>query len=182
MRRCLLALALCAVAVTVDAAPLLRERSEIRFVGTQMNVPVKGEFKQFSGDIRFDPARPEASSAEVVVQTGSIDIGLDEGNLTLQQPEWFSAEAFPQARFVASGFKALGGERYEARGTLSIKGMRLPVTVPLTVRRGADGAWTAGGEFVVRRLPFQLGIGDWADTSVVGDEVRISLRLTVAGQ
>lgn len=184
MKRIVMGVALCAALSLAmaesDAAPVITDKSEIQFTGTQMNVPVEGKFTAFSGDIQFDPAKPEASRATLVVKTGSADIGLDDGNLTLQQPEWFSADAFPEARFVSTHFKSLGGDRYEAAGELSIKGVSLPVTVPLSVSQDPDGGLSARGEFSVKRLPFKLGEGDWADTTVVADDVTIRFHIRVA--
>ena len=43
--------------------------------------------------------------------------------------------------------------------------------------------WTAGanpvlaGEAVVKRLEFKVGTGDWADTSLLPDEVKVKTRL-----
>ncbi len=180
MNRLLLSLALILTTLPGHADPIVNEKSEIRFVGTQMNAQVKGEFRQFSGAVVFDPESPETGHAELSVKTGSIDIGLDDGNLTLQQPEWFDVDRFPEARFKATGFRALGGERYEAQGVLAIKGHEEHMVVPVAIHRNDDGSLTASGEFSVRRLPFALGSGDWSDVSLVSDDVRVLFRITVS--
>ena len=39
----------------------------------------------------------------------------------------------------------------------------------------------ATGAFLLKRLDFQLGDGDWKDTSVVANEVQVKFKLTLAG-
>ena len=43
-----------------------RAKSSIRFVTTQMNVPVEGQFKRFDATVAFDPAAPCATFSDDV--------------------------------------------------------------------------------------------------------------------
>lgn len=157
------------------ARPIDAAKSEIRFVSRQMNVPVEGRFKRFGGTVTFDPKKPEASKADVEIDVASIDTGTSDGDTEAQRPLWFNAPQFPKARFVTRAIKPLGGNRYEATGTLTIKGVSADVTSPLTLTE-AGGARTAQGEFTLRRLQFRLGEKQWADTDTVADEVRVRYR------
>lgn len=164
---------------SAEAAPLQKDMSEIAFKGSQMNVPVRGRFTDFSGEIHFDAAKLTAAKAMLLIKTASIDIGLDEGNDTLRSADWFSAEAFPEARFDSRSFKALDGDRYQVDGTLRIKDVRQALSVVLTIKNTADGRLEATGQFPLKRLPLKLGVGDWADTSVVADQVTILVKIVV---
>ena len=73
-------LALLALATSAGANDVQVDKSEIRFVTKQMNVPVEGAFKRFDATVSFDPAKPEATKAEFEVDLASIDLGSDEGN------------------------------------------------------------------------------------------------------
>jgi polyisoprenoid-binding protein YceI len=48
--------------------------------------------------------------------------------------------------------------------------------VPVTL----NGA-TASGSFAIKRLAFDIGSGEWADTSMVADEVQVRFKLQLAG-
>jgi polyisoprenoid-binding protein YceI len=167
--------ALPALAQAPAARPIDVAKSEIRFVSKQMNVPVEGRFKRFSGTVTFDPKKPEASRAEVEIDVASIDTGTSDGDTEAQRPLWFNAPQFPRAKFVTKAIKPLGGNRYEASGTLTIKGVSADVASTLTLTEAA-GTRTAQGELTLKRLVFKLGDKQWADTDTVADEVRVRYR------
>jgi len=82
--------------------------------------------------------------------------------------------------FVASQVRALGANRYEMRGTLTLKGRSREMTVPVTYTPG-KGAATFDGAFVLRRLDFGIGEGMWADVATVANEVRVNFRIAATG-
>lgn len=180
MKALLLALAI-AVALPAGAqAPkkIDRAKSSIRFVTKQMNVPVEGQFKRFDATVAFDPARPEATKAEFEVDLGSIDLGNADGETEAKRRAWLNVEAFPRARFVAESVKQTAPGKYVATGPLTIKGTSQPVTAPFTLADAA-GVRTVEGQFTLKRLPFKIGEGPWADTETVADEVLVRFRFTL---
>lgn len=175
-----IALAGLLLAASAQAQQLVPEQSRIEFVSKQMGVPVKGQFTRFEGDIDFKPAQPEQARIRLNIDTGSATLGIKETDAELPKPEWFNVPQFPQASFVSSSVKATGEGRYEVTGELSIKGQSQPVTVPVTLKQdGSHG--TAEGEFAIKRLGFGIGAGDWADTSMVADEVQVRFTLALDG-
>jgi len=92
--------------------------------------------------------------------------------------DFFAAGTYPQARYTANGFRSLGGTRYAADGTLSLHGVSRPVTLVFTWTPGAQPA--LAGKATVKRLAFGVGGGDWADTSLIPDEVAISTKVMFA--
>lgn len=157
------------------AKPIDLGKSEIRFVSRQMNVPVEGRFKRFKGTVRFDAKNPEASSVEIEIDVASVDTGTPDGDIEAQRPLWFNAPQFPMAKFVTKSIKPLGGNKYEATGMLTIKGVAAEVVSPLTLTEAA-GTRTAQGEFAMKRLQFRVGEKQWADTDTVADQVRVRYR------
>ena len=154
-------------------------KSSIKFVSKQMNVPVEGEFKRFSGTVAFDPARPEATKAEFEVDTGSVDLGHPEADAEVRKRGWLGVDAFPKARFVTTAVRALGGGKFEARGPLSIKGASVEVVAPFTLTE-SGGVRTVEGQFPIKRLQYKIGDGAWSDTDTVADEVLVRFRFTLA--
>jgi hypothetical protein len=75
---------------------------------------------------------------------------------------FFDAAKFAQAHYTATQFRALGGNRYAADGTLSLHGVTKPVTLTFTWASGAQPVLE--GKATVNRLDFGIGSGDWADT------------------
>ena len=159
---------------------LIAENSEIAFVSRQMGVPVEGKFKKFDAQVAFDPAKPAASKVAFTVDTGSATLGVRETDAELPKAVWFNVPKFPQATFESSAIKAVGAGQYEVAGRLSIKGMTQDVRVPVTLTQ-TGATTTAAGSFVIKRLGFKIGENEWADTSMVADEVQVKFKLTLAG-
>jgi len=158
---------------------LLPAQSEISFVSRQMGVPVEGRFKSFSAQLAFDPAQLATSKLVLSVDTGSADISR-EVNAELPKPTWLNAAAFPKASFSSSSIKRLNATTFEVAGQLSIKGLSSDVVVPVSlVQNGAQTVAT--GAFPIKRLVFRIGDKEWADTSMVADEVQVKFRLVLTG-
>jgi polyisoprenoid-binding protein YceI len=152
--------------------------STIAFGYTQMGVPSEGKFSKFSAQVSFDPARLAKAQAKIDIDVASIDTGSDEANEEVAGKLWFNASAFPTAGFVSSGIKALGDNRYQATGTLTIKGKTQDVTVPVTFLTTGKRA-VLEGAFVIKRLDYGIGEGEWTDVDTVADEIQIKFHLVV---
>ena len=107
---------------------LVPAQSEITFVSKQMGVPVEGRFRQFDGQIAFEPAKPAATKIAFSVDLASVSISK-EADAELPKPVWFNVAQFPQATFESSTIKALGGGKFEVAGQLTIKGTARDVVV-----------------------------------------------------
>ncbi len=159
---------------------LLPAQSEIVFVSKQMGVPVEGRFKKFDAQISFDPAKPETSKMAFTVDTGSASLGAPETDVELPKAPWFNVPKFPQATFQSSAVKGLGGGKFEVSGKLSIKGNVRDVVVPVTLAQ-SGATTTATGAFAIKRLAFKIGENEWADTSMVADDVQVKFKLALTG-
>lgn len=156
----------------VNYSVLDEQHSSLRFVARQMGVPTDGAFQRFQAHIRFDPQQLLQAQAEIIVETASIDVGSTEANAEVQGKDWFDVKAHPQARFKATQLKALGGNRYEAHGHMTIRGRTLAVIAPFTARQTANGAQLEG-VIPIKRLQYGIGAGAWSDTSIVADQVDV---------
>ncbi|AXE96008.1 YceI family protein [Paraburkholderia sp. SIMBA_050] len=154
-------------------------KSSVIATTKQMNVPVDGKFRKFSAQLNFDPAKPTAGSANVSIDTGSYDLGADDYNKQAQGKEWFDSAAYPAATFVSSAIAPAGGNQYKITGKLTIKGKSQTVVVPVTI--ASQGATqTFDGALPIRRTQFDVGTGEWKDTSVVADEVVIKFHIVAS--
>jgi polyisoprenoid-binding protein YceI len=173
--------ALAAPAEAVEYRTVLPQQSRIGFQFHQMGVPVGGEFKRFTAQMRFDPTRPEAASAKIVIDLASIDAGSPEADDESAGKLWFNRSAYPTAQFVSNRISPLGNNRYEMRGTLTLKGRSREMVVPVTFRPGNNTA-VFDGAFVLKRLDFGIGEGMWADVATVANEVEVNFRIAASGK
>lgn len=168
----LLAIATAAVAAT--SVPVDAGKSRITASFTQMNVAVDGNFKVFKGSVNYDPANLAASSAELSIDTASFDIGDEEYNAEVRKKEWFDSKTFPAATFKSTAIRALGPDRFEATGTLSLKGRTQTVKAPVTVKT-TGGIRSYSGELPISRATFAMGDAGWNE--VLDDKVIVKFLI-----
>ncbi|NEX61419.1 YceI family protein [Noviherbaspirillum sp. 17J57-3] len=176
-----LAAAMATVAASALAAALKTDaaKSAVSATFKQLNVPVEAKFKKFNAQIDFDAARPDAAKASVEIDVPSFDLGDPEYNKEVQKKEWFNGTQFPKASFVSSSIKPAAGGRLDVAGKLTIKGKSADVAFPLTVKKEGN-AQVFEGTLPIKRLAFNIGEGEWKDTSMVADEVLIKFRVVTA--
>jgi len=179
-----LAAVLCLAAATAGAQPkpaqLVAAQSEIGFTTKQMGVPVDGKFGKFAATIALDPKKPETGSVAFTIDTGSARFGSAELDGEVGKPTWLNVAKFPQASFQSTAIKAAGAGRFEVAGKLTIKGATQDIVVPVQLAQ-AGATSTASGGFTIKRLAFKVGEGDWADTSMLADDIVIRFKLALTG-
>ncbi len=174
-----LAVLLLPAAVTAAEQNIVYDKSRIACASRQMGVLVEAEFKQFTAQIDFNPSRPDTSKIQLAINTGSFEFDPEVDD-EVRGRSWLDSHDFPQAHFVSSGVRALGGNRYEALGTLTIKGTSTAVVVPFTYQPDANGS-VFEGVFTISRLHYNIGEGKWRDTDTVADNVQIKVRIVASG-
>jgi polyisoprenoid-binding protein YceI len=180
-KRGVMAVCVTLVTVTAQAAEYRQVQTNESGVGfgyTQMGVPMQGHFGKFDARLDFDTSRPERAKAKIVIDIASIDTGSEEANAEVVGKAWFDTAEHPTATFISSSLKALGGNRYEARGKLAIKGRTRDVIVPVAFKaNGSKGSFE--GVLNIKRLDFAIGEGLWSDVGTVADEIQIHFHFVV---
>lgn len=171
----LLAAAVLGVPVA-SAADYVQARGGLSFVGKYQGETFIGTFPGFSTRLQFDPTAPQAAGLEVDIPLASADTRNSERDSTLKGADFFNVARFATARYSAQGFTALGDDRYRADGTLELRGIRKPVTLTFTLSGGNNPVLV--GQAVVKRLDFGIGGGDWADVSIIPNEIAVATRVT----
>jgi polyisoprenoid-binding protein YceI len=139
----------------------------------QMGVAVETPFTRFSGSINYDPRNTAGASAQIEVETASLDFGDPAYNAEVAKKAWFDSATYPKGVFRSSGIKALGANKLEVTGTLTLKGKAQTITVPVTVG-AAPGGNTFEGSITVSRKAF--GIGDASWDGLLDDQVVVKFR------
>ena len=175
----LFALLLLAAASTAQGADYTAlPASTLGFTASYQGESFEGRFGKFTPQIRFDPAKLADSRFDVRIVLASADTRNTERDDMLRSAEFFDARKQVQARFVASKFRALGGKRYAADGVLSLHGASKPVSLAFTWSGGAKPV--LDGQASLKRLDFNVGSGDWTDTELLPNEVKVKTHLLLA--
>lgn len=138
---------------------------------------VNGGFGRWRAAIRFSPDDLAGSTIRVTVDLASADTGDDQRDDSLRGSDFFDTGAHPDAVFTARDIRHLGGDRYEARGTLALRGAARPATLRFTLRIEGDRARVAGTARI-DRTAFGVGQGEWAATDAIAANVDIDFSFS----
>jgi polyisoprenoid-binding protein YceI len=186
--RAILGLLLALPASAQAASWTLEGGSAIRFEAYLQGGPVEGTFERFTADIAFDPEDLAASRVDVDIDTASVNTGHKDRDATLRSPNLLDVERWPTARFASEKFEHLGGDDYQALGTLTIRDVQKEVVLPFSLQitdhpddPGLQRAH-AVGELTISRLDYGVGQGEWASTAAVGDKVVVAIEIVAAAK
>ncbi|MGO4765996.1 YceI family protein [Cupriavidus sp. 2KB_3] len=170
------ALATAGLAANLAWAQIDTAKSTVTATARQIGVPMEGKFKKFDAAVDFDPAKLATSSAKVEIDVSSFEIGDAETTKEVKGKDWFDAAKYPKAVFQSTAIKAGAAGKYDVAGKLTIKGKTLDVVVPATYKQDAAGQ-VFDGVLPIKRTVFNIGDGEWKDTSVVADDVQIKFHI-----
>lgn len=173
----LLLVALLAAAPAFAADYAQAPGSSLAFTSRYQGEAFTGRFPGFATRLTFDPKQLAKARLDVTIPLASATTSNTDYDGELRGAAFFNSARFPQARYTATRFRALGGNRYAAEGTLTLRGVSKPVTLEFTWTPGARPV--LAGKASVRRLAFGVGGGDWADTTLIPDAIAISTRVVL---
>ena len=166
--------------VVATPRALLAEESQVDFVVKEMGVPVPGKFTRFEAVIDMDSANPEKSNVNMRIEIASLTTGNDEADALATGSDWLDKTQAPFASFQSKTIRPLSAGKFEATGTLSIRNKPRDIVLQFEQIDQPGGRTIVAGGFVIRRSDFGIGGGVWNEGGVVGEEIPVKLRLTLA--
>ena len=160
----------------VENWQVIETESHIKFTAEQEGNEFTGQFNDFTVAINFDAANIDEASVTANIDISSIDAGDKDRNGALPGKEWFFVKKFPEAIFQSSDFSKTGEYSYAAAGTLSIKGISQPLTLPFTLDI-ENGMADMSGELTLDRTLWDLGSGAWSTDEWVSTSVRVDIKI-----
>ncbi len=133
----------------------------LRFSVTNSGAALNGRFASWSGDIAMDPDAPESAAITIRVDLASATLGDATQDSMLSGADFFNTSSFPQATWRSTSVRRVSGNRYEANGTLTLKGVSRPQRITFTLD-GSGNSRSVSGSATVDRNAFSVGVGDSA--------------------
>lgn len=152
--------------------------SEFTFAVTFEGVDTLGRFKRFDVMFDFDPANPATGHLRVSVDLSGADMGDADLNAGIADPNWFDLDNFSKAVFDSKRIEARTPGEFVATGVLNLKGISKTVAVPFAWSEKGRHA-DMHGEFVLQRIDFNIGSGEWASSDPIGIEVKLRFDLSL---
>ncbi len=137
--------------------------------------PFNGRFTRWRATIQFDPSNLDASSAVVRIETASAATGVAAHDGALPSEEWFDSGNHPTAEFRTTRIRSRGGNAYEARGRLTIRGESRDVDLPFTLAIDGDRA-SMRGTTTIDRNDFGVGEGGSGD-DLISRDIQLTIRV-----
>lgn len=174
----LLALALPGAVLAADYT--VQPASTLGFTGSFQGASFDGSFRQWHAAISYDPAQLAQSKFDVSVSMASVAVSDKDQQGALPGKDFFDVAQYPTAHFVTTGFRQAGG-KVIADGKLTLRGVTKPVSLVVDFKPQGKGA-TLDVDGTLKRLDFGVGGGDYADTSVIGADVKVHAHLVLAAK
>ena len=153
--------------------------SKISFKIDQAGAPMKGAFTDYSGIICIDAKNPSADRIQVKISMTSVDTQLPELTKALRGPDFFDVAQWPNATFISDTVHKTGPDQYEVDGKLTLSNVTRQIKVPFTLHRKVSDSPELTGQLTIKRLDYNIGLGQWKNTQWVGNQVNISFNVSL---
>ncbi len=188
LKKSLLALVVSSIGVVVLPAAADTYVIDTKGAHASINFAIKhlgysvltGRFDKFEGEFSYDPAKPEASTVNVTIDTASINSNHAERDKHLRSDDFLNVEKFPKATFVSKSISLTGTEKgeFDIVGDLTLNGVTKSVTIDVEkVGEGKDpwGGYRAGfsGETEIKLKDFNVKM----DLGPASQTVKLTLEV-----
>ena len=177
----LAALLLSAAPAAASQWAAVPSQSSIGFQSVWNGDTVSGRFPKFAARIRFDPAKVAEAAVDATIDLAAATTDNKTANGSLSGDDWFAVKSGQTARFVTTSISQTKPGSYVARGTLTLRGVNVPVILPFTLAITGDTA-VMSGETRLDRRAFRIGMDSDASGSWVAFPVPIKIRIVAKRQ
>jgi polyisoprenoid-binding protein YceI len=152
-------------------------QSSLTFSSKWNGADIEGRFPKFTAAITFDPAKLAEARVDAVIDLSAATTSDKTVNGSLPGSDWFDVKKAPTARFQAASFTQVKPGQYVAKGTLTMRGLSVPVSLPFTLAFNGNTA-VMTGQTVVDRRSFKIGMDSDAEGAWVGFPVPVKVKIT----
>lgn len=149
----------------------------LRFTATNSGATLNGSFANWSGDIVMDPDAPQSAQITIHVDLASATLGDATQDNMLRGGDFFDTASFPRAVWRSTSVRRMSGNRYEADGTLSLKGVSRSQRITFTLQ-GSGSRRSVQGSATIDRKAFSVGTGSSAENLAGAVQVSFAFDAT----
>ena len=150
--------------------------SYIEFSGDQAGAPFKGRWQTWQAQMQFDTQQLAAGRFAVTIEPASVFTDDKERDGYIRDPDFFDVENHRLASFNVDKFSQTESNSFIAHGLLTMKNISHPLDLVFTVKK-EQSTTVLEGQAAIDRLQWNIGMGDWTDTSWVGQEILVKVRV-----
>lgn len=182
-----------ALAFTLPAAAQAADTYQIDAAHTHVGFTIShlgfsetyGVFKNVSGTLTLDQAKPQASKVDVTIDVASIDTASEGRDEHLKGPDFFDIAKYPAMTFKSTKVKVTGKDTATVTGDLTLHGVTKPVGLVVKFNKAgespiAKGRYVAGFSALGKLKRSDFGIKTYLP--LIGDEVTIAISTEAVRQ
>jgi cytochrome b561 len=155
----------------------LAGQSSVTFSGTQQGEKFTGTFREFDAHVVFAPNQLAASKITATIKMKSLSSKSPDRDAALAAPEWFDYAKYPVASFRTDSIR-MTPSGLVADAELTIKATTRRIQFPFALK-AESGRGVLEATVTLDRLDFGVGAGEWADESVAGRNVDVTVHLAL---
>jgi polyisoprenoid-binding protein YceI len=146
----------------------------VNFKMKMLGTSIDGNFKGFSGILKFDPNDLANSSLVASVDASTVDTDNNLRNRHIREKEeFFNVEKYPKLKMKTTKIEK-DGNNYVGYFDLTMKETTKSVKIPFIFKQEGDKA-TFQGNTVINRRDWAIGGGTWG----MGDNVTFTITVNV---
>ncbi|MCK7592881.1 YceI family protein [Pseudomarimonas salicorniae] len=178
---------LCTLIALGAASPALAEtyvidpgHTQVRFGYSHFGLSdIVGIFAGVTGEIVYDPTKPEASSVKATIPIADVHTGVAKMDEHLRTADFFDVATFPTASFTSSKVEVAGEGKLKVTGELKVRDISREVVLDVSLNAMKDHPMTQrasiGFNASTELKRTELGVGKYAPN--VSDEVSIEITV-----
>ena len=138
---------------------------------------VKGEFKNIDGFVEIDLENKKNNKALVSADIQSIEINYSKYRDLLLSPIFFDLSNFPLALLDTKKFSYENQDELTLDIELTIKGISKMTETKITIKKLTNDIVQILGSLEFSRNDFNIGNGNWKNTTILKDNVKIDANI-----
>lgn len=143
-------------------------------------------FEKYQGMLQFDPAKPEESQIQLTIDSASAvckDDWVSAGDLKKVMEVTFedmlAVKRYPAMTFASTVIRELGGGKYDAQGTLTIRGIAKPAAITVHMNSADPARLRLDGSAKVKLTDYKLKPPS-AILGAIGTKDEMTLNFTIS--
>ena len=138
---------------------------------------VKGEFKNIDGFVEIDLENKKNNKALVSADIQSIEINYSKYRDLLLSAIFFDLSNFPLALLDTKKFSYENQNELTLDIELTIKGISKMTETKITIKKLTNDIVQILGSLKFSRTDFNIGTGNWKNTTILKDNVKIDANI-----
>ena len=138
---------------------------------------VKGKFNTIEGYIELDVKKKKNNKAIFSVQIDDLEMNYIKYKDLLLSNIFFDTQKFPLAVIDTKKFSYDNEKEFKLEAELTLKDKSEIVPLVINVTRLAEELVQIQSELIFSRTNFEIGIGQWSNTSILKDKIKIKTNL-----